>query len=359
MILINGNFLCRNLTGIERFAWEVCTHLDSLITEDDELALLVPANARNLPEWNHIRLIKSDNAIKGFPFWDLGVFAKTCAHLGAVPLNFSNTAPLTSPCGIAFIHDIYMADHPEDFTSFRDRLVRLYSLMHYANIAKHASMVVTVSQYSKKQIQKRYGTSDERICVIPNGWDHFKTIQEDTSVFERFPVLTEKQFYFTLGSLSKRKNLAWIARHAEQYPDELFAVSGKAISGLVPQELSALQNLPNIVLLGYVSDGEVKALMKKCRAFIFPSYYEGFGIPPLEALSCGAKCIVSRTASLPEIYGQAVQYIDPTDPSVHLEELLSRPVSSAQSILETYTYENAAQKLYDLIRTFETKEAEK
>ena len=144
--------------------------------------------------------------------------------------------------------------------------------------------------------------------------------------------------------------MTWIARHAELIPDETFAVSGKAISGLVPDELKSLQKISNVVLLGYVSDGEVKALMKNCKAFIFPSYYEGFGIPPLEALSCGAKCIVSRAACLPEIYGDTVQYIDPTDSSTNLEELLSRPVTACDSILNKYSYANSAKLLLEVIR---------
>ena len=104
------------------------------------------------------------------------------------------------------------------------------------------------------------------------------------------------------------------------------------------------------MLLGYVSDGEVKALMKNCKAFIFPSYYEGFGIPPLEALSCDAKCIVSRSSCLPEIYGDTVQYIDPTDSSTNLGELLSRPVTPCDTVLSKYTYANSAKLLLEVIR---------
>ncbi len=352
MILINGNFLCRNLTGIERFAWETCARLDELITSEDDIALLVPQNAKNVPSYKNIRLIHSKKAIRGFPKWDILDFPSECKKLKAIPLNFSNTAPLSSHCGIAFIHDIYAADHPEDFTGFRDRLVRFYSTMHYKNIARHADMVVTVSNFSKSQIQKKYGTAEERIRVIPNGWEHFNNVQEENSIFEQFKNLKKGNYYFTLGSLSKRKNLAWIARHAELFPEETFAVSGKAISGLVPDELKSLQNRSNVVLLGYVSDGQVKALMKNCRAFIFPSYYEGFGIPPLEALSCGAKCIVSRSACLPEIYADTVQYIDPTDSSTDLEELLSRPVTPPQNVLDKFTYTNAAKLLLEVLRKF-------
>ena len=186
---------------------------------------------------------------------------------------------------------------------------------------------------------------------MPNGWEHFQKVVADTSIFHQFPQL-EKDFYFTLGSLSRRKNLLWIANYAEDHPQDIFAISGKMLSGLVPPELERLQTLPNIVLLGYVTDGQVKALMERCKAFVLPSYYEGFGIPPLEALSCGTKIVVARAASLPEIYGGTAHYIDPDNSNVDLEELLSQPVADAKPVLEKYTYDNAARQLYDLLKAF-------
>ncbi len=353
MILINGNFLCRNLTGIERFAWEVCKKMDSFLTEDDDIHLLVPANAKKIPELKKIKIEKSSKSIKSFPLWDMGIFALACKKLNATGLNFSNTAPLGKLCGISFLHDIYAKSFPGDFVTFKDKLIKLYCRFSYKNISKNAKMVLTVSDFAKKEIQKAYKVPDSRIEVIPNGWDHFKDVEADAKIFERFPQLKTKEFYFTLGSLSKRKNLKWIADYASKHTDETFAVSGKAISGLVPPELESLKKLENVVLLGYVTDGEVKALMQQCRAFVFPSYYEGFGIPPLEALSCGAKVIVSDKASLPEIYKDTVLYIDLKNTDISLPELLKNETQSPDAVLEKYTYENAAKKVLSVLQKFQ------
>ena len=354
MILINGNFLCRNLTGIERYAWEVCKRLDELLSVQEgevpvRFALLVPANAKKVPCYGRIELIHSAKAIKGFPFWDLGVFARECRRRHALALDFSNTAPLGRHCGIAFLHDIYAADCPEDFVRFKDKLIRAYSRLNYANICRHAQKIITVSEFSSQQIQKRYKVSASRIAVIGNGWEHISEIADDDGIFSRFPRLEHGSYYFTLGSLSRRKNLSWIARYASAHPEELFAVSGRAISGLVPPELEVLKSLPNVVLVGYVSDAEVKALMRHCKAFVFPSYYEGFGIPPLEALAVGAKVVVAKAASLPEIYGATVHYIDPCSTDCHLEALLAEPLSlDAKELLSRYSYAAAAESLYGL-----------
>ncbi len=354
LILINGNFLCRNLTGIERYAWEVCRRLDKLLAtktgeQSPRFAILVPANAKKVPRYEQIELIRSPKAIKGFPFWDLGTFARECRRRHALAFDFSNTAPLGKNCGIAFLHDIYAADCPQDFVSFKDRLIRAYSMLNYANICRHARKIITVSAFSARQIQKRYSVDASRITVIGNGWEHITKVEEDDGIFARFPRLAEEAYYFTLGSLSRRKNLAWIARYAASHPEGLFAVSGKAISGLVPPELDALKSLANVVLLGYVSDAEVKALMRHCKAFVFPSYYEGFGIPPLEALAVGASAIVANAASLPEIYGGAVHYIDPHSTDCDMDALLSEPLSEhPQDLLKRHSYAAAAESIYKL-----------
>jgi glycosyltransferase involved in cell wall biosynthesis len=92
--------------------------------------------------------------------------------------------------------------------------------------------------------------------------------------------------------------------------------------------------------------------MEKCRAFIMPSYYEGFGIPPLEALSCGAAIIVSTSSSLPEIYGNTAHYIDPDNTDIDLDALLLEPVESPDILLKKYTYDSGAESLYDIIRKY-------
>ena len=81
-------------------------------------------------------------------------------------------------------------------------------------------------------------------------------------------------------------------------------------------------------MLGYLSDEEVKAIYTKCKAFLLPTYFEGSGLPPLEALSCNAKVIVSNITSLPEIYEDCAYYIDPAKPDPNLAELLKKKVTS-------------------------------
>jgi glycosyltransferase involved in cell wall biosynthesis len=272
-------------------------------------------------------------------------------HKQYTVLEFGNTCLPFAP-GIVFLHDIYCEFFPEDFTGFRDKIVRLYNRWQYRLIAKKAKKIATVSYFTRKQIAEIYHINPERISVIYSSWNHFKTITADYSVFDSFPALAEGKFYFLLGSLSKRKNIKWIIEYAIKHPDSLFALSGTEVPTTQDRELDSKASPKNIVLLGYLDDGKVKALMEKCKAFILPSYYEGFGLTPLEALSCGAKIIVARAASLPEIYGNTAHYIDPFNTDVDLGALLEEPVEPPDAILEKYSYDTAARQVYELIKSF-------
>ena len=346
-IIINGSFLCRNLTGIERFSLEICKRLDSL-DKNNLFELYVPKDAKFIPELSNLKITISDSNLIKFPLWDHFTFPKYVRKQKSISLDFANLTSLFHP-GLVFIHDIYAKLYPQDFTSPKDKLRRFYMCWMYRHAIKKGKHIFTVSEFSKNQIIEIYKVDSKKITVIPNGWDHFKSIKEDESVLKAFPQLHKQKFYFTLGSLQKRKNLIWLVKYAKNHPEEFFAISGKAINGMVSNEISSLESLSNIVLLDYVSDEQVKFLMRNCKAFIFPSYYEGFGIPPLEALSVGSKIVVSDIPCFKEIYKASAYYIDPNNPNVNLSDLLKTQVSSAEELLNYYTYDNAAKKLYNTL----------
>ncbi|MBO7123329.1 MAG: glycosyltransferase family 4 protein [Treponema sp.] len=347
VLAINGEFFCKNLTGIERVATDTLLVLDGLLPPG-RVELVLPANAQNVPQYKNIKCVRLPVAAAFFPKWTQIHFQKYVFFNRRVSLDFSNTCPYFCP-GIEFLHDIYARLYSSDFKSRRDKLIRLYSNIMYRRIAKKAKKIIAVSEYTKKTIVDRYKIDPARVQVIYDGLGSYKKIEPDFSVFERLPQLNKKEFYFTLGSLSTRKNLKWIAENARLFPDALFAVSGKPLPSVVPPELEALKNLPNVLMTGYLSDGEVKALLSKCKAFVFPTYFEGFGLPPLEALSCGAPIVISNRTSLPEIYGASAHYIDPDNPNVDIAALLKEPVEPADEVLKKFTVENSARQLAAVI----------
>jgi glycosyltransferase involved in cell wall biosynthesis len=349
-ILINGDFLCRRLTGIERYAYEITLRLDSLI-KSEEVAIAVPSNTSNIPPYKNLEVIYLGK-LKSHLLWQMITLQSfLVCHRNYMVLDYGNTCLPFSP-GITFLHDVYCEVFPGDFSTLKDKLIRTYNRIQYRLISKKAKEIITVSNFSKKQIAAHFNVNPERIIVIYNGWEHFSPIIPDYSVFETFPELIEKNYYFALGSLSKRKNLKWILEYAKKNPQVLFAVSGTSLSVLKTGEIGELNSTGNVKMLGYLDDPQVKALMEKCRAFIMPSYYEGFGIPPLEALSCGAPVIVSSSASLPEVCGKTAHYIDPDNTDIDLDALLLEPVDPPDNILKKYTYDSAAEKLYNIIKKY-------
>ena len=108
----------------------------------------------------------------------------------------------------------------------------------------------------------------------------------------------------------------------------------------------------NVYMLGYITDEDACSLMKNCRAFIFPSLYEGFGLPPLEALALGADVIASNTTSLPEVLGRSVHYIDPNDYNVSLDKLLTETIDSPNEALSRFSWKKSSERLLGIIKEY-------
>jgi len=349
-VLINGDFLSRRLTGIERYAYEITRRLDNLC-EKDEIAIVIPSFIENIPKYKNIEIIRLKKKSKSNIRWQmLTLQGFLLTHRKYTILEFGNCCLPFTP-GIVFLHDIYCEFFPEDFVSRRDKFTRLYSRIQYRFITRLAKKITTVSEYSKNEISKTFNIDPSKISVIYSSADHIRNIGTDESIFSQFPALAERPFYFSLGSLSKRKNIRWILEYAAKHPESTFAISGTSLSTVKVNELNS--GIPkNIILLGYLDDCKVKALMTQCKAFILPSYYEGFGLTPLEALSCGAQIIIAKAASLPEIYGNTAHYIDPFNTDVDLDALLNEPVEKPDAILAKYSFDASAEKVYNIIKDF-------
>lgn len=171
-------------------------------------------------------------------------------------------------------------------------------------------------------------------------------IVPDYSIFNKLKI--ENEYFFALGSKYRHKNLQWILRAARLNPQYSFVLTG---SDAFSNELSNLEQmrLPNVLYTGFVSDGEMKALMLRCKALIQPSLYEGFGIPPLEALSLGKQVIVSKASCLPEIYGNSAHYIDPNGAGCDLSVLLNEPIAEPTIVLNKHSWKESAIKIFDLL----------
>lgn len=343
---INGRFVVRKLTGQERFATELLRELDK-ICEKDEFVLVVPEYAETLPDYKNIKIVKYGK-VKSH-FWEQISLYHYCKKHHLVSVNLTSTCPLLD-CGIVCCHDAAAYEIRELLTqNLYGRLSYIWHQMMIGAVKRSKYPIITVSHYSKSRLSKFMKVPKSRFHIISNAWQHYLRVNEDESIFEKLPKGYERGEYFmALSSLSPQKNFVWVKEVAKRNPQKKFLIVGRA-EGFTKLGTDDLLE-SNLHFTGYLTDGEIKSLMKGCRAFIHPAVYEGFGIPPIEALSCGAELIVSTAACLPEVYGNSAHYIDPHNYDVDLDELLKEPVAPASQVLDKYSWSSEAKKLLNLLR---------
>ena len=339
--IINGIFITHTITGVERLGYNILKYLD-LICSDLNIELLIPNRAKCELKYKNIKIVRYGN--KNGVLWVQFDYSKYVKKNKGTILGLGTYMPFFLKGGIVYLHDIRDIVM-SDFAKFKYRLMSYLSCYFRCYWSDH---IITVSEFSKSEILKNYKIKKNKISVIYNGWQH---IEENNSIFnnEKFPFLKEKDYYFFLGSIAKHKNIKWIIEIAKNNPKQTFAISGKKIDRLFDDKID--NKCPNNVhFLGYLNDNDIIVFMKYCKAFVFPSLYEGFGIPPLEALSLGAKVIVSDIQVHKEIYGSTVYYINPYVYDINIDELINSKVESPASILEKYDFYKSAKELYDILK---------
>ena len=236
-------------------------------------------------------------------------------------LHVQFTAPPFAPCPVvATIHDLAFEHLPQTFKRRSWMQLRLT----VRNTAKKAAQIITGSEYSRQDIVKTYGLSLERVTVIPDAApNHFGPVEDNKEiqrVLQTYGITGD--YILSVGSIQPRKNLIRLVRSFSNLRRErpgvklpkLVLVGKKA--WLFGETLRAIEQSgvrDQIILTDYVSDKDLPALYSGAICFVYPSYFEGFGLPPLEAMKCGVPVIAGNTTSLPEVVGDAAFLVNPFD----------------------------------------------
>lgn len=336
-IIINGRFLTQKVTGVQRYARELLAEFEAIAVNYD-LEMVIPKKAEVENPLKNIKLVRYGNLFGHL--WEQISFARYVRKSKGISLNLCNTAPLFCK-KIVVIHDMKVKAHPEYFSW---KFNFWYKIL-FKNTIKKSVAIITVSEFSKAEIIKYYPkVDDNKIFVVYNAWQHFDRIGYDDCVLSKYG-LKENNYFFAMSSFEPNKNFKWIAETAQRYPRYTFAIAG-SINKKVFKEGLGFDCPDNMKLLGYVSDEEAKTLMRDCRAFLFPSIYEGFGIPPLEAVAAGAKSIiVSDILVMHEIFGDMATYI--TEDFSLTDNVAEKDYAE---LLQKFSWQKSAEKLLEVLK---------
>jgi glycosyltransferase involved in cell wall biosynthesis len=305
-------------------------------------------------ELNSVKPAKPLQGIKGH-LWEQFYLPAQLGH--RLLWSPGNTGPISVTRQVLTVHDMASLDHPEWF----DRKFALWYAALLPRLIRQARAIITVSRFSKERIVQLTGVEPQRVRVILNGVDRrfrpvdLKRVKQVRQAFD-----LSSPYILFVGSLEPRKNLknlleAWRLGRFEGATLAVIGASGHVFASL------GFNSIPKGVrLLGSTEDDVLPALYSGAAGFVYPSLYEGFGFPPLEAMACGCPVAVSDIPAHRETCGETAIYFDPCSPediSSKLGALLRLDPATRTSLTErglqrtaNYCWENSAAETWRVLQ---------
>lgn len=353
-------------TGVEWYSYHLLNALFPLLGRDHnvEVRLYAPKDFKpteDLPFNVHKRIIP-------FPrFWTV-VRLSLEMILRPVDILFvpSHTLPLIgAKKSIIMIHDVAFKHLKNSYHWFQHWL-----LDHTTKKAvKKAYRILVPSEATKKDLIEFYKCKPEKIVVIPHGAPEISPLQiwkttEKQAYFKQFHLEDNDLYVLYVGRLESKKNLERLIeafnRFSKEFPDWKLVLAGKRGVGFeqIWKVVQQFQLEKNVVMPGYITEKEKAFLFDHCRIFAFPSLYEGFGLPVLEAFAHRRPVMTSKTSSLPEVAGDAAYLVNPEkveEISVGLKRLVadgilaSRLIQKGDIQLKKFDWEKSAKKTAEVL----------
>ncbi|NQT49929.1 glycosyltransferase family 4 protein [Candidatus Kuenenbacteria bacterium] len=309
-------------TGVEWYSYHLIEELKKIDKENHYFLYTdkpLQGNLANCPDNFEERVLKW-----WLPrFWTLGrlswemKFGKRIPDVLFVP---AHTIPLLNPKKVVVtVHDIGFEHFPKLY-HWADKLYHRFTIRF---IKKHADQIITVSNYSKEDICQFYKIAEDKVKVILNGFNN-----KQYKPIENLEKKIDQPYMLFIGRLEEKKNTARLVeafgKFKQKNPDDkhkLVLIGKKGFGFEKVEENINKYNLQNqVVFPGWVEDKELPIWLNGADLFIFPSLFEGFGIPVLEAMATGCPVICSKTTSLPEVAGEAALMFNPEN----VDEIVSR-----------------------------------
>lgn len=348
-------------TGTESYAWHLIRLLQKYVPPETEALLytrdsLEPSLRPSAPNWKE--------AILSWPPKFLWTLARLSWEMFRRPPDLlwipTHTLPFFAPKSVVTVHDVGFMVRPELYKS-ADRIYHLFST---ARIIKNAAHIITVSEFSKKEIIKFCKVPADRVSVTPLAPNlEFRRLPEleIKKVLAKYGI-NEPYFIFT-GRLEKKKNIgglmAAFAAFRAKHQNAKLVLVGRP--GFGWEEARKFCSNGSVIELGWARSADLPALVSGALALVLPSLYEGFGLPVLEAFASGTPVIASRAASLPEVGGEAALYVDPEHPEemaaamgrIYKEpELRAKLSALGAERVKLYSWEKTAEATWEVLKRF-------
>lgn len=275
-----------------------------------------------------------------------------------MPLRFDGPTVVT-------VHDLSWIRYPETHPVERVRAMSRY----FEAGLRQASAIITDAVAMKVELMETFGLSEQSVTAIPLGVDGSFQPQSEQQTLAVMAAnnLKHGHYFLAVGTLEPRKNLTTAIRAYLQLPAELRDVYPMVVIGMtgwhtaqLELEMAPLIQSGQLRRLGYVSRPDLVALMSGARTLIYPSIYEGFGLPPLEAMACGTPVICSNVSSLPEVVGEAGIMVEPLDDVALMqamrlmaEDETTWQVLKGKSLVQAkkFTWQKCAQQTVDVYKS--------
>lgn len=337
-LAINGRFLAQRTTGVQRFATEVVRALAAQ-ADRRKLRLLLPSDATNPFDLPATTGRQRGQSFEQFELPRLLRSDETLVGLG-------NTGPLALGARQAVvIHDAGAFDTPESYST----AFRLWYRGLQRGLAWRGAQLLTVSAFSRGRIAAALHVDPARVAVLPEGGEHILREPADAGVLARHG-LKRLGFVLAVGTGAVHKNLGALGAVAALCAERDLVLG---IAGATDAAVFQAAGLPaGIRPLGRVSDAELRALYEAALCLVFPSRYEGFGLPPLEAMMCGCPVVAAQAGAVPEVCGHAALWFDPAQPAgaaAAIARLVDEP--GLREALVTAGHDRAARYTWDAAAT--------
>ena len=350
MIFVNARFLTQPITGVQRFAIETSFEL---LKSNPSVRFVTPKQILHREVADQLNIIQTGKGTGHF--WEQFSLPSFLRKQGKhILLNLCNTAPLRHPRNVVVIHDLAFHSHPEWFTK---TFAAWYNFL-IPQVARSASLILTVSEFSKREIVQAWPETKEKIINVGNGLATVFRTAEPGSTKGR-----DEKIVLAFAGNNPRKNVSIVINGFKKLNDAncrllLLGRHSNTFKSTISDELSDSR----IELKADISDSELISYYKKADLLIYPSKYEGFGLPPLEALKFGCPSLLSDIPVFREIYNSSAFFLkQETDEGVciGIQDALNnraeaeRRVQHGKGLLEKYTFRQVANNILSAVETLD------